>query len=82
MKKEDAPASGGAASLSNLAPAVDARAAAFSRPLPPATMPGPSLPAPLLAAFGAVLTLWVSLFFVRRPAPATGLLVLDDGPAA
>jgi len=82
MKKEDAPASGGAASLSNLAPAVDARAAAFSRPLPPATMPGPSLPAPLLAAFGAVLTLWVSLFFVRRPAPATGLLVLDDGPAS
>jgi len=79
-KKEVAPAGGAAAEPSNPASAVDARAAAFSRTLPPATISEPSLPTPWLAVLAVVLTLWISLFFVRRPAPATGLLVLDDGP--
>ena len=82
MKKEVAPAGGGAAEQSKPAPAVDARAAAFSRPLPAATISGPSLPTPWLAVLAVVLTLWISLFFVRRTAPATGLMVLDDGPAS
>ena len=82
MKKEASPAGGSAAEPSNPGSAVDARAAAFSRTLPPATMSGPSLPTPWLAVLGVVLTLWISLFFVRRPAPATALLVLDDGPAS
>lgn len=82
MKKEAEPASGGAAATLNLASPVDARAAAFSRPLPDAPVPRPSLTIPWIPVLAVVLVLWTSLFFVRRPAPASGLLVLDDGPAS
>ena len=74
MKKEAEPL--------NVAPSIDARAAAFSQPLPAVTVPRPSLPTPWIPVLAVVLVLWISLFFVRRPAPASGLLVLDDGPAA
>lgn len=82
IKKEVAPAGGSAAEPSKPALVVDARGAAFSRPLPAATISGPSLPTPWLAVLAVVLTLWSSLFFVRRPAPAPGLMVLDDGPTS
>jgi len=81
-KKEAEPASGGAAAALNLAPPVDARAAAFSRPLPDAALPRHSLTIPWIPVLAVVLVLWISLFFVRRPARASGLLVLDDGPAS
>lgn len=82
MKKEAAPASGSAAAQLNMAPPVEARAAAFSRPLPAGAVPRPSLTTPWIPVLAVVLVLWTSLFFVRRPAPASGLLVLDDGPAS
>ena len=74
IKKEAAPL--------NVAPSIDARAAAFSRPLPAAAVPRPSPSTPWIPVLAVVLVLWTSLFFVRRPAPANGLLVLDDGPVA
>lgn len=82
LKRKVAPASGGAGAPLNLAPPDEARAAAFTRPVPAAAIPRPSLTTPWIPVLAVVVVLWTSLFFVRRPAPASGLLVLDDGPVS
>ena len=81
QRMEEVPTSSHGAAASSTGPETVASrsAAALSRPRGPDAAPDLRRPLAEIGTLALVLLAWISLFFVRRPPPASGLLVLDDG---
>lgn len=81
QRMEEGPTSARGAAASSTGPETVASrpAAALSRPRGPDAAPDPRIPLAEIGTLALVLLAWISLFFVRRPPPPSGLLVLDDG---